>query len=120
MLDKNSIQTFLEKGVHSVFISLIQSGCSGTKVSVQTEFDRTSLVSSLLTPDLTAFYRKEEQELLEQGHITFAKGKWIFSSEKVQDRCGCGESFSFEKKLIDTDKLTKLQGIFGKKKGLHE
>lgn len=116
MLDKNSIQTFLDIDIHSIFISFIQSGCAGTKVSVETEFDRTGLMSSPVTPELMAFYRKEEQELLEQGHITFAKGKWLFSSEKIQDRCGCGSSFSFEKKLIDTSKLAKLQGIFGKKK----
>ncbi|NCP77538.1 hypothetical protein GW830_05480 [bacterium] len=66
MLDKNSIQTFLEKDIHSIFISLIQGGCSGTKVSVQTEFDRTGLVSSPITPELTVFYRSEEQKLLEQ------------------------------------------------------
>lgn len=120
MLDKNSIQSFLEKDTHSISISFIKSGCAGTKVSVQTEFDQTGLVSSEITPGLTGFYQKEEQEVLEQGHITFAKGKWLFSSEKIQDRCGCGSSFSFEKKLIDTGKLAKLQGIFGKKKGLHE
>lgn len=121
MLDKNSIQTFLDIDIHSIFISFIQSGCAGTKVSVETEFDRTGLVNSPITPELMAFYHKGEQEVLEQGHITFAKGKWLFSSEKIQDRCGCGSSFSFEKKLIDTSKLAKLQEIFGKrKKGLHE
>jgi Fe-S cluster assembly iron-binding protein IscA len=121
MLDKNSIQSFLDTGVSSIFISFIESGCAGTKVSVETEFERTGLVSSPIAPGLTAFYRRAEQEVLEQGHITFAKGKWLFSSEKVQDRCGCGESFSFEKKLIDSSKLTKLQGVFGqRKKGLHE
>lgn len=120
MLDKNSIQSFLDAGTSSVFISFVQSGCAGTKISVQTEFEETGLISSSLTPELTAFYRKEEREVLGQGYITFAKGKWLFSSEKIQDRCGCGSSFSFEKKLIDTGKLAKLQGIFGRKKGLHE
>ncbi|MDD5376954.1 MAG: hypothetical protein PHH16_02445 [Candidatus Gracilibacteria bacterium] len=120
MLDKNSIRSFSDTGIHSVFISFVQSGCAGTKVSIQTEFSETGLVSSPITRELTAFYREEEKEALEQGQITFAKGKWIFSSKKVQSRCGCGESFSFEKKLIDPKKLAKLQGIFGKKKGIHE
>lgn len=40
MLDKNSIQTFLDQGIRSVSISFIQSGCAGTKVAVQTEFDQ--------------------------------------------------------------------------------
>lgn len=121
MLDKNSVRTFLDQDIHSIFISFVQGGCAGIKVSIETEFNTINLVSSLIVPGLTAFYRKEEQEILEQGYITFVKGKWLFSSEKIQDRCGCGSSFSFEKKLIDTNKLAKLQEIFGKKgKGLHE
>lgn len=121
MLDKNSIQSFLEQGVHEISISFIQSGCAGTKVSVETEFDRTGLVSAPITENLVAFYKPEEREVLETGRITFAKGKWLFASDKVQDRCGCGSSFSFEKKLVDSSKLAKLQEIFGKrKKGLHE
>ena len=120
MLDKNSIQTFLGKDIYSIFISFIRSGCAGTKVSVETEFDATGLVSSPVAEGLTAFYREDEREILEWGRITFTRGKWLFSSEKIQDRCGCGGSFSFEKKLIDTGKLAKLQEIFGKKKGLHE
>ncbi|MDD2891431.1 MAG: hypothetical protein PHQ95_00530 [Candidatus Gracilibacteria bacterium] len=116
MLDKNSIQSFLNARVSAIFISFIQGGCSGTKVSIETEFDRTGLVGSQITEGLTAYYRKEEQVALEQGRITSVNEKWIFSSDKVQDRCGCGSSFSFEKKLIDSKKLTKLQGIFGKKK----
>ncbi|MFA6091227.1 MAG: hypothetical protein WC774_05655 [Candidatus Gracilibacteria bacterium] len=121
MLDKNSIQTFLDEGIYTIFISFIQSGCAGTKVSVVTEFDQTNLVSAPINENLIAFYRADEKDILEQGNITFAKGKWIFTSEKIQDRCGCGSSFSFEKKIIDSGKLTKLQEIFGKrKKGLHE
>ncbi len=89
MLDKKSIQSFEERNINSIFIFFIQSGCAGTKVSVETEFDTTGLMSSPLNENITAFYKKEEQETLEQGNITFVKGKWIFSSEKVQDRCGC-------------------------------
>jgi len=63
----------------------------------------------------------EERAVLEAGRITFAKGKWLFSSEKVQDRCECGSSFSFEKKLVDSSKFSKLQELFGKReKELHE
>lgn len=65
MLDKNSIQSFLDTDVHAIFISFIQSGCAGTKVSVQTEFDQAGLISSPIAEGLTAFYKKEEQETLE-------------------------------------------------------
>lgn len=46
MLDKNSIKNFQEQGIHEIFISFIQSGCAGTKVTVQTEFDAGGLMSS--------------------------------------------------------------------------
>ena len=65
MLDKNSIQSFLEQDIHEIFISFIQSGCAGTKVSVQTEFDRTNLISAPITDNLIAFYKSEEQDILE-------------------------------------------------------
>ena len=121
MLDKNSIQSFLDQDIHEITISFVQSGCAGTKVSVQTEFEKTGLISAPITDSLVAFYKPEEREVLEAGRITFAKGKWLFSSDRVQDRCGCGSSFSFEKKLVDSSKLAKLQELFGKrKKGLHE
>lgn len=66
MLDKNSIQSFLDQGVHSIFLSFIRSGCAGTKISVQDQFDPSGLVSSEISPGLTAFYRPEEQETIEQ------------------------------------------------------
>lgn len=65
MLDKNSIQSFLEQDIHEIFISFIQSGCAGTKVSVQTEFDRTSLISAPIADNLIAFYKPEELNILE-------------------------------------------------------
>lgn len=110
MLDKKSIQSFLDQDIHSIFISFVQSGCAGTKISVQDKFDPAGLVSSEIIPGLTAFYRTNERETIEKGYITLAKGKWLFSSERIQERCGCGSSFSFKKKLIDTDKLARLQG----------
>lgn len=65
MLDKNSIQSFLNEGIHEIFISFIESGCAGTKVSVETDFDRTSLVSAPIAEGLIAFYRESEREVLE-------------------------------------------------------
>lgn len=114
MLDKISIQNFLDQGVNEIFISFVQKGCAGTKVAIVSEFDKTDLVSSEINPGLRAFFRADEQKFLSEGRITGAKGKWIFASEAVTDRCGCASSFSFEKQLVDKNKLAKLRGIFGK------
>lgn len=65
MLDKNSITSFLEQDIHAILISFIQSGCAGTKVSIKTEFERAGLVSAPLADGLTAYYKPEEQEVLE-------------------------------------------------------
>ena len=50
---------------------------------------------------------------MEQGK---EKNRYIFSNEKILDRCGCGTSFSFEKKKvkIDLEKLKKLKENFWK------
>jgi hypothetical protein len=56
------------------------------------------------------------REKSDNPHLQGAKDKYIFSNPKIQDRCGCGTSFSFEKKVpkIDLDKLRLLKDRFGK------
>ena len=66
MLDKKSIQSFENEGIQAIFISFIQGGCSGTKISVKTKFNTTDLVSSPLSEKITAFYKKDEKEVLEK------------------------------------------------------
>lgn len=49
-------------------------------------------------------------------HTGKVKTRYIYASDKVLDRCGCGSSFWFEKKKpkIDLDKLKNLKHNFGK------
>lgn len=48
--------------------------------------------------------------LLDGAQIAKAKWKYYLVSEKIQSRCGCGTSFSFEKKAIPTN-LTKIHRL---------
>jgi hypothetical protein len=68
---------------------------------------------------------KDDSEKLIGGRITKVavadhtgeeKIRYVFSSEQVLDRCGCGTSFGFEKPVpkIDLEKLRKLRERFGK------
>lgn len=50
--------------------------------------------------DLTIHALPEDWEKLENSRITFANGKWIFTSDQVKRRCGCGSSFSFSDENI--------------------
>lgn len=70
MLDKNSIQSFLDRDIHDIFISFVQKGCAGTKVSITEDFDKEGLVSSEIEKGLRAFFRKEEQKTFLEGRIT--------------------------------------------------
>ncbi|MGB2111463.1 MAG: hypothetical protein ACPHY8_06730 [Patescibacteria group bacterium] len=56
------------------------------------------------------------REKSDNPHLQGVKDKYIFSNPKIQDRCGCGTSFSFEKKVpkIDLEKLRLLKDRFKK------
>ena len=56
------------------------------------------------------------REKSDNPHLQWAREKYIFSNPKIQDRCGCGTSFSFEKKVpkIDLEKLRLLKDRFWK------
>lgn len=53
---------------------------------------------------------------IKADHTGKEKIRYILSSSKVKERCGCGSSFSFEKKVprIDTAKLKNLKFSFKK------
>jgi Fe-S cluster assembly iron-binding protein IscA len=69
---------------------------------------------------------KTDREYLENAKITRvvvadhtgeAKSRYIFASDEVEDRCGCGTSFAFEKPVpvIDLEKLKLLRLNFKNK-----
>jgi Fe-S cluster assembly iron-binding protein IscA len=70
---------------------------------------------------------KVDREHLENANITrivkadhtgVAQARYIFASNEVEDRCGCGTSFAFEKPVpkINLEKLKKMRENFLKNK----
>ncbi len=131
-IDKKTIQQFQDKKVEKLLVFFYEAGCSGTKVNISTEFEISDdlhycvdLTAVENTPGIPVYVKNEEKEKFEWAIITRSvkadhtgkeKIRYIFSNPKVLDRCGCGSSFSFEKKVpkIDLEKLRLLKGRFRK------
>ncbi len=144
-IDKKTLIEFQEKGVKKIHVFFYDAGCSGTKVDIETDFDEKDLELVAIFPDLDSEWKpvnnpplkwegikvyiipanKEQfdwamvtkiREKSDNPHLQGAKEKYIFSNPKIQDRCGCGTSFSFEKKVpkIDLEKLRLLKDRFKK------
>lgn len=95
-LDKNSLQKFSDQQVREVFVHLIKKGCEGTKVEVLTEIPTNEMLEKFTMDDgFTISCLRSEVEKLDGSRITAAGEKWIFTSDKVTGRCGCGSSFRF-------------------------
>ena len=132
-IDKKTLVEFQEAGVRKIHVFFYEAGCSGTKVDIETEFDEWVLTPSLSLEEreqigLQIYVKPEDYEKFDGAmvtkirersdnpHLTWKRDKYIFSNPKIQDRCGCGTSFSFEKKVpkIDLEKLRFLKDRFGK------
>jgi Fe-S cluster assembly iron-binding protein IscA len=130
-LDKNMVAHFEEQGVKKVKVFFYEAGCSGTKVEVATDFEIEENLTLALSLEergqygFDVYIEEKDREKLENARITRVvvadhtgeeKIRYVFSSEQVLDRCGCGTSFGFEKPVpkIDLEKLRKLRERFGK------
>lgn len=122
-LDKKLTAEIQEKWIEKIKVFFYDAGCSGSKVNIV--FDDFEIDESLVkTQDEFAIYvEKEDEEKFEWCSITRVqkadhswevKTRYIYASEKVLDRCGCGSSFWFEKKKpkIDLAKLKDLKTRF--------
>ena len=144
-IDKKTLVEFHQAGVKKIHVFFYEAWCSWTKVDIETDFDETDLELVAVFPDLDSEWKpvnnpplkwegievyiklenKEQfdgamvtkiREKSDNPHLQSKKDKYIFSNPKIQDRCGCGTSFSFEKKVpkIDLEKLRLLKDRFGK------
>ena len=111
---KNLTSLFSENEIKVHFYS---SGCEGTKVNITSDFEKTNLENFALHGK-TIYFESQDKDKLDGAKILkkvdTGKGhqsndKYLFISPKVESRCGCATSFSFEKKLIDKSKLKTLQ-----------
>lgn len=126
-LDKKTVTEFESEGIQKLKVFFYEAGCSGTKINMETEFEVTDDIEQLQADYAFELYvPKSDKEHLENARITRvvvadhtgeAKARYIFSSDEVEDRCGCGTSFAFEKPapVIDLEKLKKMRENFKKK-----
>lgn len=144
-IDRKTLVEFQENWVKKIHVFFYDAGCSGTKVDIETEFEVDDLELVAVFPDLDAEWKPVNNPPLEwegievyiisankdkfdgamvtkireksdNPHLQGVKDKYIFSNPKIEDRCGCGTSFSFEKKVpkINLEKLRLLKDRFGK------
>ena len=130
-LDNKLVQDLVGRWVKKVKIFFYEAGCSGTKVDMSEDFDVDESLTPTLSPrerekywfqiyvektDADKFKGVTITRLVKADHTGKEKVRYILSSDKVQDRCGCGASFSFEKKVpkINLENLKNLKNSFQK------
>ena len=131
-LDSKTITQLEAEGIEKLKVFFYTAGCSGKKVDMTTDFDITDDLISLPlakgVPDeggggIICYVPKFDYKYLENARITKVvkadhtgkeKIRYIYSSDDVLDRCGCGTSFGFEKKIpkIDLSKLKDMKKNF--------
>ncbi len=118
-IDKQIVEKFSENDIKVYFYT---SGCEWTKINLTPDFEKTNLESFSLHGKTIYFEIKDKNKLegakilkkVDTGTGHKSNDKYLFISPKVESRCGCATSFSFEKKLIDKNKLKTLQWLFKK------
>ena len=120
-IDKNILDSF---NSNDIFVYFYKSGCEWTKINFLEDFDRSEL-KFLKVWEKIIYYKDSDEEKLDWWKIVLKTNennqwhenndKYLFISPKVKSRCSCATSFSFENKLIDSNKLKKLKKIFKQK-----
>lgn len=130
-IDKKTLVEFHEAGVSKIHVFFYDGWCSGTKVDIESNFEVTEELFQCTSLDeywIEVYVKIENKEKFDGAmitkireksdnpHLQWEKSKYIFSNPKVEDRCGCGTSFAFEKKIpkIDLEKLRFLKDRFWK------
>lgn len=110
-LDKNTCAELISQWITDVNVDVIRAGCAGSKITVTPRTQRDDRISADEHLWITLWINPELAEILDGAQIARAKWKYYLVSKKIQSRCGCGTSFSFEKKHILTDlsKIHRLQ-----------
>ena len=127
-LDKKTVSEFEDAGVKKLKVFFIEAWCSGTKIDMNSDFEVTTDIDKLKSEyGFELYVPKTDKEHLENAKITrvvvadhtgIEKTRYIFASDEIEDRCGCGTSFAFEKPVpvIDLEKLKKMRENFLKNK----
>ncbi len=120
-LDKNTVFDLENRKVAKILLYFYEAWCSGTKIDLKEHFELKDDLEkiNLLDYGFDVYLEKKDKKRFENSIITKTinkdhsweeKVRYIFSNEKIKDRCGCGSSFSFEAKKIKID-LAKLKDL---------
>lgn len=122
--DKNTVAEFENSWVEKLKVFFIEAGCSGTKIDMSTDFQVSNDIDKLESEySFDLYVPQSDREYLENAKITRVVkadhtgeeiARYIFASDDVEDRCGCGTSFAFEKPApkIDLEKLKLMRENF--------
>lgn len=126
-LDKKTVLDLIERKVEKIFVYFYDAWCSWTKVWIKENFEingdleKLDLSSSpfyvyVEKKDFDKFKNAIITKTVSADHTWKEKVRYIFTNEEVVDRCGCGSSFSFWKKVpkFDLNKLKDLKSNFKK------
>ncbi len=110
-IDKNTISDLNSRGIKNIKVFFYSSGCAWTKVNIEENPDVSDLELLENLDWINIFASKEDLTKLKWWTITKVMWKYIFSSQVVKSRCGCGSSFSFEDKgkVLALHKLKDLK-----------
>ena len=126
-LDKNTISYLKSLWVKKIKVLFYDAWCSWTKIDLLKDFDinedTVSIEDKKEELGFQIYAEKKDVEKLKDCTITRVvkadhtgkqKIRYIFTSKGVKDRCGCGTSFSFEKKKpkLNIEKLKSLKANF--------
>ena len=109
-LDRHLCAEFSEKWISDINLNIIQSGCAGSKITLEPRTENDNRVASDIHNTIRCWVLPELSKKLDGAQIARAKWKLYIVSKKIESRCGCGTSFSFEKKTIPTN-LTKIHRL---------
>jgi len=126
-LDKKTVAEFEKTWISKLKVFFIEAWCSGTKIDMNIDFELSDDIDRLESDyGFDLYVPKTDRKYLENSRITRVfvadhtgqvKMRYIFTSEDVEDKCGCGTSFAFEKPVpkIDLEKLRLLRMNFKNK-----
>ena len=121
-LDKSTVIDLMNRKVEKILVYFYDAWCSGTKVNIKEDFEinldlqKLELKSSpfdvyVEKKDLDKFIWSVITKTISADHTWKEKIRYIFSNDKVKDRCGCWSSFSFWEKKKPKFDLTKLKDL---------
>lgn len=106
-IDDKIINSFEEL---ELLIWFKKAGCAWTKIEIKTDFDKTDL-NYISHKWKNIYYNKNLEDKLNWSKIIKKDNTYLFISPQIKERCECSSSFSFQRKLIDNDKLSKLKAL---------